>query len=190
LEGFYRFFERYQRITGESFFALQAPAARAPFEPKGTHTEFLAEVARQRAAFLEHMDDDFNTGGAVGVLYELLTALNRFADARQLEGGKASPDAVSDFRRGVVVLKELSQILGVFREPQGKIHKIKVSDSIGVKGDATVKLLSDVIEVLINLRAEARKAKNFALGDQIRKRLGELGITLEDRPGGTEWRLG
>ena len=44
--------------------------------------------------------------------------------------------------------------------------------------------------MLIDLRAEARKAKNFALGDQVRKRLGELGITLEDRPAGTLWRRG
>jgi cysteinyl-tRNA synthetase len=42
---------------------------------------------------------------------------------------------------------------------------------------------------LIALRAEARKAKNFAVADQIRKRLTELGITLEDRPGGTGWRV-
>jgi len=37
------------------------------------------------------MDDDFNTGGAVGVLYELLTALNRFADSCQLEAGAVAP---------------------------------------------------------------------------------------------------
>jgi cysteinyl-tRNA synthetase len=44
------------------------------------------------------------------------------------------------------------------------------------------------MRVLIDLRAEARKAKNFALGDQVRKRLAELGVSLEDRPGGTIWR--
>ena len=43
----------------------------------------------------------------------------------------------------------------------------------------------------IQARADARKAKNFALGDAIRKRLTELGVTLEDRPGGvTDWRVG
>ena len=46
------------------------------------------------------------------------------------------------------------------------------------------------MQLLIDLRAEARKAKNFAVGDQIRKRLTELGVTLEDRPGGTGWRVG
>jgi cysteinyl-tRNA synthetase len=47
-----------------------------------------------------------------------------------------------------------------------------------------------LMQLLIELRAELRKAKNFALADQIRKRLGELGVTLEDRPGGTGWRVG
>ena len=46
------------------------------------------------------------------------------------------------------------------------------------------------MQLLIDLRAEARKAKNFALADQIRQRLGQIGVTLEDRPGGTGWRVG
>jgi cysteinyl-tRNA synthetase len=46
------------------------------------------------------------------------------------------------------------------------------------------------MQLLIDLRAEARKTKNFAMADQIRKRLTDLGITLEDRPGGTGWRRG
>ncbi|HXG10351.1 MAG TPA: cysteine--tRNA ligase [Gemmataceae bacterium] len=176
LEGFYRFFERYQRITGQSFYDLEAPKSRAPFDTGGA-SELPAEVARRRDAFLEHMDDDFNTGGAIGVLYELLTTLNRFADSRQLEAGRADPAVLADFRRGVVVLRELSQILGLFREPP----------AAGAGGD---QLVGGLMQLLIDLRADARKAKNFALADQIRQRLAELGITLEDRPGGTTWRLG
>jgi cysteinyl-tRNA synthetase len=42
---------------------------------------------------------------------------------------------------------------------------------------------------LIDLRAEARKAKNFAMGDQIRNRLTQLGVKLEDLPSGTIWRV-
>src|SRR5439155_529088 len=85
LDGFYRFFERYQRITRKSFYELQAPKKRQAFDLGGTASEFLTEVRRLWEMFLSHMDDDFNTGGAIGVLFELLTALNRFADARQLE---------------------------------------------------------------------------------------------------------
>ncbi len=179
LDNFYRFFERFQRVTGGSFFDLKAPSKRGPFEAGGgPHGEFLAEVGRYRDDFLECMDDDFNTGGAIGILYDLLTALNRFADARQLESGKPDPAALEAFRTGAVVLRELSQILGLFREAPTK------------PTTGNDQLVGGLVQLLIDLRAEARKAKNFALGDQIRKRLADLGVTLEDRPGGTGWRLG
>ena len=76
-----------------------------------------------------------------------------------------------------MVLKELSQILGLFREP--------IATATGGQDQLAVGL----VQIFIDLRAEARKARNFALADQIRQRLGQLRITLEDRPGGTVWRL-
>jgi cysteinyl-tRNA synthetase len=177
LEGFYRFFERYERITGGNFYALQAPAGRNHFQLEGVEREFLAEVARHRGAFLDCMDDDFNTGGAIGVLYELLTTLNRFADNRQLEERKSDSVPLDDFQRGVLVLKELSLILGIFRQ------------QLPTSGRGQDQIVAGLMQIFLDLRAEARKAKNFALADQIRQRLGQLGITLEDRPGGTAWRL-
>jgi cysteinyl-tRNA synthetase len=118
LDGFYRFFERYQRIRGSSFYELAAPTKQAAFDAGSPPSEFLNDVARLRATFLESMSDDFNTGGAIGVLYELLTALNRFADARQLEAAGRTEAAVAEFERAVLVLRELSQILGLFHRPQ------------------------------------------------------------------------
>jgi cysteinyl-tRNA synthetase len=176
LEGFYRFFERYQRVSGESFYALATPTKQSEWDLNGHHPEFLAEVGRLRATFLDHMEDDFNTGGAVGVLYELLSTLNRFADARLPEGGKPEAAALADFRRGVVALKEVGQILGLFREAPAK------------QAGGDDELVGGLVQLLIDLRAEARKAKNFALGDQIRDRLEKLGVKLEDRKGGTGWR--
>ncbi len=178
LEGFYRFFERYQRIRGRSFYELTAPAKHAPFDAGSPPSEFLNEVARLRATFLDNMSDDFNTGGAIGAMYELLTALNRFADARQLEGPGRADAALAEFDRGVTVLRELSQILGLFHQPQES------------GGGASEELVNGLMQLLLDLRAEARKAKNFAVADQIRQRLGQLGITLEDRAGGTGWRKG
>ncbi len=188
LEAFYRFFERYQRITGESFFALSAPTRRGPFEVEPGNT-FLAELATLRNGFLEAMDDDFNTGGAVGVLFELLTALNRFADARQLEAGQPAANDRAAFRHGVLVLRELSGILGLFEQPP---------PSATAGSD---ELVGGLVQILIDLRetlrAEAKQAKDaelkkklFAQTDVIRSRLKEVGITLEDRQGGTGWRRG
>ncbi len=177
IDGFYRFFERYERITKRSFFDLQAPVLRTSFEPGQPSSEFIAQVVGLWEKFLEHMDDDFNTGGAIGVMYELLTALNRFADQRQLEAGQGVPEDLKAFERGTLVLKEFSQMLGMFAKPP--VAKESGQD----------KLVAGLMQLLIDLRAEARKAKNFALGDQIRKRLAELGVKLEDLPGGTIWRV-
>jgi cysteinyl-tRNA synthetase len=177
LDGFYRFFERYQRITKTSFYDLQPPRKRRAFDKGGTAAEFIVEVVRLWETFLSHMDDDFNTGGAIGVLFELLTALNRFADNRQLEAGKASPADLEAFQRGVLALKELSNILGIFHKPPGQKQDAGQDHLIGA-----------LVQLLIDLRAEARKGKNFGLADQIRQRLGQIGVTLEDRPGGTGWR--
>ncbi|MBV9126436.1 MAG: cysteine--tRNA ligase [Planctomycetes bacterium] len=199
LESFYRFFERCQRITGSSFHDLSAPATRAAFRPEDfPGSPWMQEVLRHRDAFLECMDDDFNTGGAIGILYELLTTLNRFADARQLESGPRDEATVGEFQRGGMVLKELSQVLGLFRELVARpvegnsqlrdqlaqlLAELKVD-----AGEATG--VEEIMRVLIDARAGARKARNFALADQIRQRLGQLGVTLEDRPGGTGWRVG
>ena len=139
----------------------------------------MAGLTELRQRFLEHMDDDFNTGGAVGVLFEVLTALNRYADQEKLEEPVAGKTAQGRpaFEEGAVLLKELGQILGLFYE------------SPKTERGGNDQLVNGLMQLLIDLRNEARKAKNFALGDQIRKRLTELGVTLEDRPGGTGWRV-
>jgi len=174
LDGFYRFFERYQRVNGASFHQIEAPVRQGEVPADG---DFLKEIGGLRKRFLECMDDDFNTGGAVGVLYEMLNKLNRFADDKKVEDASAKPQAKAEFTEGVRIFKEMSQILGLFQEP-----------AVAAKGGDD-QLVGGLMQLLIDLRAEARKAKNFALGDQIRKRLTEQGVTLEDRPGGTGWRL-
>src|SRR5947209_13135140 len=80
LQGFYRFFERYERITGDSFYNLGEPGALVAGElskSPGASAPGSPIAADLRTRFLEHMDDDFNTGGATGVLFELLSTLNR-----------------------------------------------------------------------------------------------------------------
>ncbi|MGL4553999.1 MAG: cysteine--tRNA ligase [Gemmataceae bacterium] len=177
VENFYRLFERYARVTKKDFYALAAPDRLGKFDVP-TANEFLASVARLREEFLKTMDDDFNTGGAVGVLFELLTVLNRFADVKKLEEPGAAAELIGQFERGVGVMRELGLVLGLF--------EVRPAAAAG----ASDELVGGLMKLLIDLRQEARAAKNFAMSDTIRKRLAELKVTLEDRPGGTGWRVG
>jgi len=171
LQTFYRAFERFHELTGVQFDQLEAPTHRGEFDP-GDST-FLRDVADHRQQFLDAMDDDFNTGGAIGELFEIVHTLNRFANQLTTP---AEPKRVEEYRAGMVVLKELSQILGLFGRPETALKPA---------GDT---LTGPLVGLLIDLRARLRKEKNFALADEIRNRLSEIGITLEDRPDGTRWR--
>jgi cysteinyl-tRNA synthetase len=176
LHAFHRFIERYQRIAGESFYSIAAPDRAGEF-PAGVADADPAELAilkAQRDAFLAAMEDDFNTGGAIGILYDLLRSLNSFADKWEKD---KRPSIMQALKVGTRVLRELTGILGIFRAP--------IADVAKPKDDLTGKL----IELLIDVRKQARSQKNFAMADDIRKRLAEMGVTLEDRPDGTTWRI-
>jgi cysteinyl-tRNA synthetase len=187
-ETFTRFTERFQRITGQSFLNI-SPQPRQRTNRTFLHPEFGDLLTR----FTDFMDDDFNTGGATAVLFELATALNKLADTAKLEDPSAQDD--SDrlaFVQGAELLHELGQILGLYYEqPHASV--------LGGDDKLVAGLMQLLIDLRNNLRAEAKaitdksnptKKALFDQTDLIRKRLGELGVVLEDRPGGTTWRVG
>jgi cysteinyl-tRNA synthetase len=178
LENFYRFFKRYERVTGESFYAIVPPLRRPQGDFDPGEDSLLKDVVHHRDRFLDAMDDDFNTGGAMGDVFELLRRLNKFIDDEKLEKKEAqTPAKLAALRRGTTVFRELGAMMGLFREPP--------AEKASSKNELTGKLM----ELLIELRADSRKRKDFATADQIRKRLTEIGVVLEDRPGGTEWTV-
>ncbi|MEL6248481.1 MAG: cysteine--tRNA ligase [Cyanobacteria bacterium J06627_15] len=123
--------------------------------------------------FQNSMDDDFNTPGAVAVLFDLAKELRRQGNLIVHEG---KPDAESDILfQQWQTLVGLAQILGLEAEPEAT--------------DESEAGLSDAeIETKITQRREAKQAKNYAEADNIRDELSSLGITLIDKPGGvTEW---
>jgi cysteinyl-tRNA synthetase len=198
LETFYRLFKRFTRITGADFYALTAPTTRGatPVAVGGAAVLKEAEACRQK--FLAAMDDDFNTGGAIGELFELARLVNKFCDDADLEGaGKADAAGVATLELLMTTIKELAGILGIFLKPPAKAAA--AGDDLVAKlmplmeefsPGATAGLPSsadELMQLLIERRASARKAKDFATADAIRKRLTEIGVTLEDRAGGTEW---
>ncbi len=113
-----------------------------------------------RARFIEAMDDDLNTPRALAALFELAREINRAAAA----GGDAAAAQAT--------LRELCGVLGLTLEaPAGRALAA-----------------APFIDLLVEVRAELRAAKQWALADRVRDRLAELGIELHDSPDGTTWR--
>jgi cysteinyl-tRNA synthetase len=102
--------------------------------------------------------------------------INSFLTNKNVESGK-NPADVQAALAATQTLRALGQqVLGIFTaaKPQAA-------------GEEAA-LLEKVMGLMIQLRADARKQKNFALADAIRKGLDEIGLMLEDRPDGTIWR--
>ncbi len=178
LETFYRLFKRYKRITSTDFYALTAPTRRgAPAIDQGGDAALSAASAHKQK-FLAAMDDDFNTGGGIGELFELAKLTNKYCDDANLEG-EGRGDAASIATLGLLMetIKELAQVLGLFLQPPAE-------------AGGSDELLSQVMQLVIDLRAEARANKNFATADAVRDGLVPTGIVLEDRAVGTEWSGG
>jgi cysteinyl-tRNA synthetase len=179
LEGFHRLIEAYARVSGQDFYTLPtAPSANTSSQPAITNVTFAEQLAGLRQRFLDAMDDDFNTGGAVGVLYDLRKALNGFIQDQKLESeNKGNRDLLAALTGGMSVLKELSGILGVFETPPAK-------PSANDDG-----FTASLMDLVLELRKEARATKNWPMSDKIRDRLKSLKVIVEDRPdGGSTWR--
>ncbi|MBI5761734.1 MAG: cysteine--tRNA ligase [Planctomycetales bacterium] len=181
IEGFYRLFETYSRITGHDFYSLPIAKTRAGTSPLPDQpAEFISAVKSFRDRFLDAMDDDFNTGGAVGVLFELRKVVNGFIADQKLEStGKSNTTALATLTSAVTQLKELANLLGVFIKP---LPKQAAGADDGFAGE--------LMNLILELRAEARTTKNWPMSDKIRDRLKELKVIVEDRPDGVTWRQG
>ena len=185
-DTFLRFAERVERVTGRPFADLPAPTTA---DPKRAFAR--AEFGEFYRRFREHLDDDFNTAGVAGVLFELVRKVGNVAHEAKLDDPTTTnAPAKAEFIEGATLVKEIAQILGLNFTAEVK--------ALG-GGDALVSgLMQLLLDLRDNLRTTAKSAAKdnplkkplFDQTDLIRKRLSELGVTLEDRPGGTTWRVG
>jgi cysteinyl-tRNA synthetase len=172
MEAFERLFGRYERITGKSFYPLPCRNRAAGDAAVGAAG---ADVQALRDKFLMAMDDDFNTAIAIATLFDFVRVVNKFIDQHGLEAKKPSGE-LATLDAMMLVLRELTGVLGLFlAAPRAKA------------GGADEALVGKLMALIIEIRANARKAKDFATADLVRNALTGAGIVLEDRPDGTGW---
>jgi cysteinyl-tRNA synthetase len=131
--------------------------------------------------FRDEMDDDFNTAAALGHLFELSRALNRFLDTLTR---KLTPEEKELLAQGVARLRECAAVLGLLQ--QSAEDFFRESNRLAL---AALDFSEEEVERLVAQRAEARKEKNWARADEIRDTLAARSIVLEDKPEGTRWRV-
>ena len=140
--------------------------------PAGTaDLSYIVELDEYYDRFVAAMDDDFNTAGALAALFDLTREVNTYIN---------SGETIS---RGT-----LAGIDRLYRELGGKVLGL-IPDDLGA-GAASGELTDSLMQILIDLRDEYRRNKEFDKADAIRNRLTLLGVVLEDHPDGTTWRLG
>jgi cysteinyl-tRNA synthetase len=119
------------------------------------------QATATRAGFESSMDDDFNSAGALGYLFELVRVINQArADGATDEQLKSAQD----------VLEELSGVLGLRLRVEKESHA----------ADAFV-------DLLVEVRQDVRQAKLWELSDKIRDRLAAMGVQVEDAKSGSTW---
>jgi cysteinyl-tRNA synthetase len=170
LMGSYRapliFNDETQDAAEKSLERLKAALRPASVSASGLSAEAASTLAAQtdstKQAFVDAMDDDFNSPLAIAALYELVKAINTARDNgandEQLKSAQAA-------------LRELTGVFG-----------LRLQEKTG-SSEAEAQVLALLAE-----RTEARKNKQWARSDQLRDQLKELGVTIEDSKDGTKWR--
>jgi cysteinyl-tRNA synthetase len=142
--------------------AALRPAHPGASRPSSDELNIQIETTRQD--FIEAMDDDFNTAGALGHLFDLIRVINQARDIGVNDTG---------LEPGQALLLELTGVLG-----------LHLGASNGIKGGE----VSPFVDLLVEIRSELRNQKLWSISDLIRDRLVELGVILEDTKSGTTWR--
>lgn len=131
--------------------------------------DFSATLDGHRAALKAAMDDNFNAPAALGVLNQLTTEVNTLLNSGN-PIGKATLEAIDQLYRDFG-----GSVLGIIPDE--------------FKQESNYELVDGLVRMLIELRKDARAAKDFKRSDQIRDQLAALGVVLEDGRGGTTYRL-
>jgi cysteinyl-tRNA synthetase len=156
--------------------------------PAGLNADLAEETKRAEEGFCAALSDDLNTSEARAAIFEMVRAGNAAADAGALYAGNvpAMQAALERFDSVFAVLKD--------RDEEITRWALRWAEQEGRLKEAAPELLARyaitdaAIESLIAEREQARRSRNFARADQIRKDLADKGILLEDSKDGVRWK--
>ena len=154
--------------------------------PDGLDAELASETARALAGYEAALSNDLNTAEARAAVFELVRVGNSAADAGRLLAGNAQEMlAVLDRFDGVFAVMvdrdaEITRTALEWAKNEGRETSAELVASLGLSDEA--------IEALVAERTQAKKTRNFARADAVRKELMEKGIVLEDTKDGVRWK--
>lgn len=132
--------------------------------------ELIAKAKQCKQNFFEAMDDDFNTALAIANMFDLSKEINIYYN--EVTSGKVACSKVA-VDTALDVFSEMADIIGILEE----------DDNSADDG-----LVDNLMNLIIDIRQNARKNKDWATADKIRDELKNIGITLEDSPTGVRWK--
>ena len=145
------------------------------FAARGGSGTNAAELAASAEKLLDDfdaaMDDDFNTALAISYMFDLSKKINAYCQSTETSG---EIDA-ENFKRAADVFSAMASVIGIFEQP------------LANDTDGDDNLAAKLMEIIIELRQQARQEKNWALADKIRDKLKDAGVTVKDTKDGATW---
>lgn len=158
-----------------------APGEGAPGVERAALEQALADT---RTKFESEMDDDFNTAGALGAIFELARHANGFVSAQQASIGNADLEVLERAEHEVT---ELLSVLGVTVGGSDHVSSGLPAEVLTLAAELAGYAGRDkeqAVDALLKTRAAARTEKDWELADSVRDGLARLGVTIEDTAGG------
>ena len=173
--------------------------ALKPATGNGSYPELGQIAATARQDFTEGMDDDFNTPRALSAIYELVRGINQARDAGASEHEIGEAQDVLLELAGVLGLRltstraleiKITQLIELLLELRDELPEGELWDTAHTVRSTEPDLKdTELVDLLLEMRNQFREAEQWALADQIRDRLSDGGIVLEDGKQGTTWHF-
>ncbi len=129
----------------------------------------MAAIQTMQTRFAEAMDTDFNTAQAMGTIFSLITQVNKsLMDPTEV--------SIKTLKKAYNVIRETSQILGIYSMDEKNVED-------------TFTYLKPLLELLLEIRQDARNKKDWDTSDRIRDRLKQINIEIQDSHDGSTWKL-